>query len=94
MVINGLDISLQLQEIYLRDLTQKLTMTNYFLIHEWNKQCFSFDLYTEGELRTIHSTFGHPNIGTTTRLMKRASQETLDKKTRDYIERILEDCII
>lgn len=92
--INGLDISIQECVIKLGQKKQELEMVNFFLVYKWQPGVLSYALYTEKELRTIHRTFGHPSIKATTSLLKRASGDELDTKTRKSIEAIASACNI
>lgn len=59
---NGLDISLQKCVITLGEREKELKMENFFLIYECLPSQLPYVLYTEGELRNIYGTFGHPSI--------------------------------
>lgn len=61
MLRHGLEISIQKREVSFQNLRHPLAMENYFLVHRWQKESIPFILYTEGELRTLHRTFGHPS---------------------------------
>ena len=51
-------------------------------------------LYTEDELRKIHRGFGHPSVRSTYHLLRRASGEDLDKKVKQQLDKISDDCKI
>lgn len=60
----------------------------------WTPEDVPYDLFTEHELAWIHRTFRHPSVRATRALLKRASGENLDSKTKAFINRIIEDCQI
>lgn len=91
---NGLDISILRCKILCAGREQSLEMKNYFLVHNWEPSDMPFVYYTEGELRTIHRTFGHPAVKATEDLLRRARGEELDKETREMIRKISIACDI
>lgn len=91
---NGLDISIQNEEISFKHHYQKLTMENYFLIHRWQPSDMDYCLYTEAELRTLHRSFGHPSASALYNLLKRARSEEMNSKVRKSIEEISDSCDI
>lgn len=54
MVENGLEISIQKEQVAFRDLTQPLKLRNYFLIHDCGPEDMDHVFYTEQDLRKIH----------------------------------------
>lgn len=92
MIDNNLDISIQDRNIRYKNKVQKLVLENYFLVYRWSIDDMTYVLYTEGELRRIHKTFGHPSIDTTLKILKRASGDKLSKGTKAVIEGIVDGC--
>lgn len=94
MIDNNLDISLQHRTITHEGRKQQLRLENYFLVYRWGFKDMTYTLFTEQELLKIHKVFGHPSVGATQRMLRRAKGEALDKKTRGAIAKITEDCKI
>ncbi len=90
---NGLDLSIQKEELYYKHLTQQLSMENYFLIHRWGKGDIAYSLYTESELRKLHRVFGHPTVSALFKLLQQARGSEIDKSVRETLEEISKSCI-
>lgn len=72
--------------------THKLTMGNFFLIHRWTKAYIPFALYTDHELRRIHSALIHPSIAAISNLLKRADNfDQMDEDTKTSLREIGQD---
>lgn len=85
---NNLDISLQGGYLYIGDRKKHFMLDNCFFIHLWSVDDVPFVLYTEGELRRIHRSFGHPSVASTHRLLKRASTKPLKRGLRRKLEEL------
>lgn len=92
MLLNGLDISIQEQEISIQVRKQKLTMENYLLIYRYTSDNMSYSMYTESELRRIHRLFGHPYVQATEKLLRRAAKKDIDGNIMSTIRKIQDDC--
>lgn len=94
LIQNGLDISLQGAYLYIGERRQPLILDNFFFIYKWKSSSIPYFLYTENELRRIHRNFGHPSVGSTHKLLKRASKDPIEPDKRKQLEKIVEDCMV
>ena len=92
LIENGLDISLQKQNISIGNKRQDLSLENFFLKHRWSASSIPFVLYTTNDLMRIHRNFGHPNVKATHHLLKRANDNILDPKVKEAVTKIASDC--
>lgn len=92
MLRNNLDISIRYECIKFQGQREPLIMDNYCLIYRWAPHDMHYALYTEGDLRRIHHSFGHPRVTTTVKLLKRASGEPVKSKVKKSIATITKDC--
>lgn len=57
-----LGISIQQALIYNKEFSHKLTLENFFLIHNWDPEIHPRIYYTEAQLRTMRCAMYHPSI--------------------------------
>ena len=89
---NCLNLDVQREKILFNGKEQDLILRNDFLIYEWSPEDMHVVLYTEQELRQLHRNFGHPTISALKKMLKRANPEHQDKKTKDTINEIVNNC--
>lgn len=81
---NGLEISIQECVITQDVRKQRLEMIDFFLVYRWQPHNLSYEIYTEGELKSIHRALGHPSIRANTNLLRKANGNQLEVETREW----------
>lgn len=87
-----MDISTQGRYISLEIVRQDLAFENFFLIHRWKSADLPCALYTEADLRRIHSGFGHPSVKSTENILRRAATGHLYKNVMSMMNKIHDSC--
>lgn len=88
---NGLDTSLQEAFLFINDRQKSLILYNYFFIHRWNSSSIPNFMYTEGEIRTIHRSCGHPSVKSLTNQFSKAAGKSLETHARKELQNITDD---
>ncbi len=70
----GVELSIQKECLLLHGKRHPLTPVNCLLYYRWDPQ--DVVLYTEGELRKLHRTFGHPSVTALSNLLRRARPDS------------------
>lgn len=90
---NKLDLRVLHNRIDYGENSQGLYFIRGLLIHKWEPNDFNISLYTEGELRKLHRSFGHPSSSSLAKLLQRARPEQFNADVQKYLEDITKSCV-
>lgn len=68
---------------------EKLEVRNGLLWHQWNPDVANF---SEGELKRLHRSFGHPSVSALYKILQRARPDEVDSTTKAEIEKLTQEC--
>ena len=85
----GLDLSIQKNCVHMMGKSQKLVHENDFLYYRWKPD---LHLYTYGELRKLHRSFGHPTVSALQKVLKQARPAEMTNEVKQAVQEIVNNC--
>ena len=85
----GLELSIQKNCVHMMGKSQKLVHENDFLYYRWKPD---LHLYTYGELKKLHRSFGHPTVSALQKMLKPSRPAEMTNEVKQAVQEIVNNC--